>query len=41
MKNICLIIALLIAGTAGAQQVSPILTECGGKKCSGNSPRRT
>jgi hypothetical protein len=30
---LCLI--LIAAGTAGAQQVSPIMTECGGKKCSG------
>jgi hypothetical protein len=35
MKTICLIIALLAAGTAGAQSISPIQTECGGKKCSG------
>jgi hypothetical protein len=35
MKTICLIIALLAAGTVGAQSISPILTECGGKKCAG------
>lgn len=36
MKTIVLVIALLVAGTAAkAQGISPILTECGGKKCSG------
>lgn len=35
MKHILLIITLLLAGTAGAQQISPIMSECGGKKCAG------
>ena len=35
MKTILLVAALLLAGTAGAQSISPIASECGGKKCAG------